>query len=74
MPEAKIPEIQRMRKIYVFNGNFPEKHVEVLLVRARIGYLGEGLVIIDPWTLNPMNPSSEQLGPVDQASFCPHAR
>lgn len=47
--------------------------MEVLLFRARVGHLGEGLVIIGPWALNPMNPSSEQLGPVDQASLCPSA-
>lgn len=50
-----------MRKMHVFNGNFPEKHMEVLLFRARVGHLGEGLVIIGPWALNPMNPSSVHL-------------
>lgn len=68
MQRAKISETQRLRKIHVFNGNFPEKQVEVLLFRARVGHLGERLVITGPGALNPVNPSSEQLGPVDQAS------
>lgn len=36
-----------------FNGNFPEKHLEVLLFGARIGHLGEELCHHWPLGLNP---------------------